>query len=204
MIVALSFFCLLSSSLVGAVSTDEIDAYINQVLKARNACGPTSVWYVLRRMGYPVNLAEIWGEASIEDKGVRVSDLLALFQAHGVSATALHGERARLDTLPIPSILIIDDQHCIVYEGFDSENNTVRYYEPAMGRIRTVPREEVQRHWSGDAIVFQSPLLSLRSFGAVAFIGFIGILGAASILQRLWFRVRPLAAPSATSGVVQS
>jgi hypothetical protein len=198
----LSLWCLFGTPLAGAVSSDDIDAYIGQVLKARKSCGPTSVWYCLRRLGHPVKLQEIWREASIEADGVRVGDLLGLFQSRGITAQALRGDPSRLETLPTLAILIIDDQHCIVYEGLDPENNMVRYFEPALGQIRSVPREEVQRHWSGEAIVLQLPLLSLRAFGAVAFMGFAGIISAAAALQWLWFPGRTFSTPAADGATV--
>ncbi len=159
------------------VSTENIDSYVNMVVRARKACGPTSVWYCLRRLGHDAQLTALWQEAKIEADGTSLQNLLDLLHAHGVSAQAVAGDPSKLADLPAPAILVVDDAHCVVYEGFESDGTGVRYFEPSVGKVRTVPWEEMQRHWTGEAIVFRPPALPRGKFLL------FGLCGAACVLM---------------------
>jgi hypothetical protein len=73
-----------------------------------------------------------------------------------------------LGTLPIPSIIIVDRTHVVVYQGLSADGDVVRFFEPATGQLLTAPREKVVRSWTGEAIVFDGPRLSPAAFWAIA------------------------------------
>jgi hypothetical protein len=107
-----------------SISTEELNAYAAQVVRARNACGPTAVWYCLRRLGHDVTLADVWRQADIGADGTSLQNLLDLLHAHGAPARALVGDPQRLDTLPPLSILVIGGTHCVVFEGLAGVSGT--------------------------------------------------------------------------------
>ncbi len=193
MIPALHFAFLLCIGQTDSVSTDELDGYIEQVVKARKACGPTAVWYCLCRLGQKPKLAEVWSQANIEENGTSIQNLLELFNSCNVPAHALVGDPRRLDDLPVPGILIVDDTHCIVFDGLEPDGQKVRYFEPALGEMRSVSRELIESHWSGEAIVFQRPMLSRRGFGATIFLATLAFLSFAAATRWLVSHRRPLA-----------
>lgn len=165
------------------VSTDNIDAYVGLVVKARQACGPTSVWYCLRRLGHNVRLTDLWQEATIKADGTDLQSLLDLLHAHGVSAQAVAGDPSRLADLPVPAILVVDDAHCVVYEGLESDGAGVRYFEPSVGKVRAVPWEEMQRHWTGEAIVFGPPALPRGKFVICGLVGAACVFAPAAVFR---------------------
>lgn len=162
-----------------SVSTEAIDAYADRVSKARKACGPTAVWYCLRRLGHETRLADLWEQAQVGPDGVSLQKLLDLLRSRGVSARALVGDRHRLEDVPVPAIVVVDQTHCVVYEGVEPGGQQVRFFEPASNQMRLVSRETFQRHWSGQVIVFEPPTLSPRAFTAVALLGMVGAVGLA-------------------------
>src|SRR5216683_3587683 len=158
---------LIYSGQLGSVSTDELEEYTDQIVMARQACGPTAVCYCLRRFGNTTTLSEVWRQAKINEKGASLEELLDLFSSYNISARALAGDASGLDDLAVPSILIVNDVHCVVFEGLVDGGQTVRFFEPAEGKIRTISRPAMERQWSGEVIVFTRPALSHHGFWAL-------------------------------------
>ncbi len=188
--------CSLGIGSPDAVSTENLDLYVEGVAKSRKACGPTAAWYCLRRLGYDVRLKDVWQQAQFGPDGMSMADLLELFHSRGVAAQAMVSTPRRLETLPIPAILVIDQKHCIVYEGIEPDGQTVRYFEPSTGQMRRASRSAFYRQWSGEVIVFESPSLSPRAFAFVVLLGAAGTLGLATASLRLWSHRRPATAIS--------
>ncbi len=191
MIKVLILSCGLCCGSLGEVSTENIDSYVDMVVKARKACGPTSVWYCLRQLGHRVQLVDLWRESKIEADGTNLQDLLNLLHAHGVSAQAIASDPPSLKNLPVPSILVVDDAHCIVFEGLEPDETRVRYFEPSVGKVRTVSCDEMQRHWTGEAIVFGPPALSGGRFALFGLFGVACALMPPALLHWRKFLFQP-------------
>ena len=137
-----------------ALSTDRLDEYVAQIQKARKSCGPTAVWYCLRRFGCDERRDELCRQADTNSAGTSLQSLLDLCRARGVNARVIQGVPANLESLPAPSILIVDERHCVVFEGLTADGQSVMIFEPTEGRRLTVSRANAEQHWTGQAIVF--------------------------------------------------
>ncbi len=168
---ALILICYACGSGIEPVTSDTVDAYIQRVIQARRACGPTCVWYCLRRFEQKADLRELWDQASIEKEQTSLQDVLKLLESRGQTGIALKFDPAHLDRVPVPAILLANESHCVVYEGLEPEGETARYFEPSTGEMRRVTRRGLLKEWSGEAIVFERPPLSRIAFGLVALIG---------------------------------
>jgi ABC-type bacteriocin/lantibiotic exporter with double-glycine peptidase domain len=162
------------------VSTEELDRYVERAKKQQNACGPTAVWRCLRIMGHKVPLSELWANSAIDEDGTSLEELDRLSNSYGVSAQALASSSPNVDDLHVPAILIINDSHCIVFEGFEAEGQKIRYFEPAQGKIKTISREALMRQWSGKAIVFWRPALSRQGFTGMTILVALATVGLAA------------------------
>src|SRR5262249_52533834 len=143
----------------------------------------------LRLYGYSVPLSEVWAKSSIEEDGTNLEELVRLANSYGQPAQALASSKPNLDDLYVPTILVVGDSHCIVFEGFEPGGQRVRYFEPAQGKIKTISRQGLERQWSGKAIVFARPALSSRGFIAIMILAAIATIGMATgskflIIQR--------------------
>jgi hypothetical protein len=117
------------------------------------------------------------GEAKLNDKGINVKNLLHLIQSFAPSTNpkALVGQSEDLESLPVPSILLIDN-HCVVYDGFDRDTGKVRIFEPVTRKVALEPAKQVHRFWGGEVICFADPQMLPRAY--VAAIAFVAILVA--------------------------
>lgn len=163
------------------LSTDDLDEYVRKVERSRLNCGPTCVWYCLRMFGHPADREELCREADIGPAGTSLHKLVELFGRRGVSARTITTPANTLHTLAVPSILVVDRGHAVVYLG-TAADGTVTLFEPADGKRLTAPREKVERNWSGEAVVFQDPappLAFVLSVAAAVAAGvvLVGVLG---------------------------
>lgn len=147
------------------ISSEDLDAYAEQVKKVRRACGPIAVCYCRNRFGNPVKPAEVIARADLGADGVRVIDVVSLFESYGVKAIPLRSETPTYKSLPCPCILIIDSRHCIVYEGVDARGD-VRFFEPKDGQHKTTTTGLLSPHWTGEVIAFEPLAMSWSSFAA--------------------------------------
>lgn len=174
------------------VPSDELDAHLRQAEMDRKSCGPRAAWHCLRRFGRDVSFDDVSRDVGHTEKGTRLDDLVAGLRKNGLPARAVVCEPAQLAELPVPSILVIDDSHCIVYEGFEADGKTVRYYEPAHRQYKTASAGAFLRDWSGKAIVFEEPQLSPVWFAALAAVAAAGTCLSCALAAGLW---RSWAAP---------
>ncbi len=159
----------------GSLSSEELDNRVTAIVSARRRCGPTAVWYCLRRLGRDVRVQEVFDRVAVGSEGVSAQALLDLCSSFGAPAKGVFGSRQNIESLPIPSILIIDSRHCVVYEGISPSGQEVRVFEPTNAGLRTVSMEVVQRQWTGEAIVFSEPQMSLAAFMCVIFASMVGL-----------------------------
>ena len=172
-----------------AISSDDLDAYVDTVLKARKACGPTSAWYFLRRYGKTVKLADLWQSAHMDASGTGLEEVLRLIQMHGVQARGFRMKIDDIRSLPVPAIVVLDESHCVVFEGFEPKGDHIRYYEPATGQLLTAPVEALRTHWTGELIACEPPGLSRVAFVCFLLLGILAVLSPIA-LAGVW-RNRP-------------
>lgn len=55
-----SVLCCLTLGSTGPVTSDDLGQLSDRVIQARKACGPTAVWYCLRRFGREAPVGEVW------------------------------------------------------------------------------------------------------------------------------------------------
>src|SRR5205085_4926983 len=97
-----------------------------------------------------------------------------------------------LDSLPVPSIIVVQEGHCIVYQGPAEDGERVRVFEPGSGRVMTPHRETILRAWNGEAIVFDGPRPSAAAFWlAAAAVALATALLTTGALRRWGARGRP-------------
>lgn len=147
----ITYICVLSAAPV--LPSADIDAYAAKVRANRVACAPISAWYCLRRLGHHVDRQEVLDGAMLGEDGIGAHDLLSLCERFGLHPRAVAGSPDRLAELPIPSILIIDDQHCVVYDGMVG-SDAANVFEPITQRSGVEKTEWLLDHWTGEAIIF--------------------------------------------------
>jgi ABC-type bacteriocin/lantibiotic exporter with double-glycine peptidase domain len=59
-----------------------------------------------------------------------------------------------LRRLPCPSIVILFDSHAVVFEGYNSRENVVRFFETTRHELQEAPLEAFLAVWTRQAIVF--------------------------------------------------
>ena len=91
--------------------------------------------------------------AKLAEDGMSAHDVIELCQSLGQHPRAIVGPVSALAELPVPSILVIDDRHCVVYDGMDGPTHA-RIFEPVTLRSGLESREWLSQHWTGEAIVF--------------------------------------------------
>jgi len=178
------------------VPTDRLDDVLRRERAARKACGPRAVWHCLRRLGVAASFDAVCDEVGLDEQGSTVDRLVEAFRRRGLPAQVVEGPTSRLHELPVPSILVVNKSHVIVYEGPDPDGDGVRYYETATRSMKTATRGAFERDWSGVAIIFESPQLSVSSFVLLAATAAVAVMllgGAAHVLS--WPR-RQIAPPA--------
>jgi ABC-type bacteriocin/lantibiotic exporter with double-glycine peptidase domain len=165
----------------GGLSTDDLDEYVRQMERAKLNCGPTCVWYCLRMLGHEADRDTLCRVADIGPTGTSLQKLVELCGRRGVTAKTITTPPNTLHTLAVPSTLVVDRGHAVVYLGTDPDG-TVSFFEPADGQRKTAPREKVERNWSGEAVVFEDPapppafVLSVAAVAATAVV-LVGMIG---------------------------
>jgi len=171
------------------ITSEMLDAYEAAWRTSRKACGPVAVSYCLQRFGRAGSPAELAAQIEFGPDGVAASDLLTVAAKYGMSARALAGDPTNYEALPVPSILILDSRHCVVYEGANA-NGQIQIFEPADGQRKEAIRERLSKRWTGEVIVFDTPALSWFGFSAWAIVAMCGVLLSAKtgsiLLNRRW------------------
>lgn len=166
-VVGLKYSLVLLSAQGSGLSTANLDAYVRHVIVARKNCGPTAVWYCMKQLKIDASHADLCREAGIGADGTSLQSLIDLCGARGLKARGIVCAPPNVDLLPVPSIIVVDGTHCVVYQGVASDGRTVTYFEPSERQLRTASRDRVERNWTGAAIMFERPGLSIASFWIV-------------------------------------
>lgn len=162
------------------VGTEAVITAADQLARRNKSCGPLAGYYCARRLGRDVDYAEFARTAAVEDDGVSLDDVHRLLAEAGIRSEVVRCDPGRLESLPLPAILVIRPAHCVVLDGWDAETGRARVFEPASQKVHTVPAEAIRRAWTGTAIVFDEPRISRREFAATAALAALGVVLAAA------------------------
>ncbi len=180
----------------GSVSSEDLDHQFRDIRRARNLCGPRAAWWCLRRTGRPVEWEEVLSRSRVDEDGMNLEEIQALFASFGVPVRCLVGEASRLHSLPLPCLVVLRSRHCVALERIDKNEGRATFFEPAQGELLTAPLAALESQFSGEVIVVDDPGVSLAGY-----LG--GIAGGALAIVALWgtagflLRRRPKGVPSA-------
>jgi ABC-type bacteriocin/lantibiotic exporter with double-glycine peptidase domain len=184
---------------ISSLSSSDLDAYLGVVRKQRMQCGAIAAWYCLQRLGQKAGPEDILKLAHIEANGTSLRNLLNVFDMYGVPAQAIVVKGKEIDTLPVPTILVIGGVHCVVYEGKDQFSGQIRILEPTSCRVKLVSPYALEQEWTGEAIVFAPRLVSWVEFVSLTILSMTAtaLAAASPRLLRAW---RELATGGAAGG----
>jgi len=111
-------------------------------------CGAACTGMVCRAFGHNVSMTAIRYAVGTDTEGTTLRGLVRGGQEIGLDVRAIKSSVDRLDSLPLPAIIHWEGRHWIVLHHV--EDQRVQVADPARGR-RTLPREDVEEHWSGYA-----------------------------------------------------
>jgi HlyB family type I secretion system ABC transporter len=114
-------------------------------------CGAASLGMICRYFGRRVSLPRIRLLAHTAHDGTSLKALCHAATELGLAARAVKVSPGNLDRMPVPAIVHWEGNHWIVL--VHAGRRSVRVADPAVG-LRTVPREEFARKWSGYAALF--------------------------------------------------
>jgi len=163
-----------------AVEIDEagILSQIDNRLTRLDSCGPVSLWYCLKWYGRPEHVHDLINGIPKVPGGVQIEKLAEVSNQRGLPCNIVKHLSSDIATLPVPSILVINDKHCVVYLGVDRKTDDYLIFEPLNGRQGTEQRSNLEAAATGIALVF-SPLPSTfhaMEYGAIGSL-FLLLLG---------------------------
>lgn len=172
------------------VTSDDLEHLSRSLLHREKACGPICLAYCIGRLsGDRILPSSISGEATWQEEGVAISELLRLARVHGLNPTLIRDPRRNLRSLRAGSILIIRGDHCVVFEGL--EDNSVAIFDPVRNKVSSHPVETLMVQWNGEAIVFYDlpPPMHRQIMPALA-VGGLVFAGLILLRRTLQFRRR--------------
>jgi len=164
----------LSSSYGGSRSLSEVLRKIDDTERIYDArtrtCGPDSVRVLCDMVGAPCateGFSRILGS-----EGVKVSDLIDVTR-RDCQINLVAQRYADSNALPIPSILILDDSHCVVAVG--RIHGELAIFDPA-GRGSRLMSAVDKEDWDGAALVRHTGISSIQGIGVVSLAAMFGIM----------------------------
>ncbi len=137
------------------IPSNQLAERVDKIQQELAECGPIALCLCLNHFGHDVNRATLIEAVAIEPGGVPLSEILRLAQEYEGSAEAVLFDPPHLMHVPTPSILILEDVHCVVYCGEGDFAGQVKIFDPQDERVRTMCSASVLRKWDGKAIVFR-------------------------------------------------
>lgn len=164
------------------VSSEELARRVDELTLQRNACGPTCLWYCLRWHGKDVKLADVVNSSKIQAAGTDLADLARQSRELDLFCRPIQFETSHLSDLPVPSILVVNDNHSIVYLGRAEAEGQCQIFEPLSGQQGLESLETLQGVCTGVALIFQPE----KHESAMTNIGF-AVSGIALVVLAIWF-----------------
>jgi len=114
-------------------------------------CGAASLAMVLAYHGHHASLPEVRQACGVSRDGANALAIVRAARGYGLDAKGAKPAMEQLSQLPLPAILHWDFNHFVVLERLTKTKAFL--VDPACGR-RTMPMEEVGRHFTGVALIF--------------------------------------------------
>lgn len=135
------------------VSSVDLDAFLDRAKAHQRECGPISVWYCLKRFGKSIEYERVINSTKMGAKGISLEEVRKLCDEFGLVGSCVELRSRELSRLPLTTIMVIDSNHCVVYEGIDA--GRVLLFEPSTGFWTRMAEQELHGRWTGHAIVFE-------------------------------------------------
>lgn len=178
------------SGVTGQVQQDDIERRLSEAQAHRKLCGPICLWYCLRQHGIDLPLSDVTQKAALTPYGMPFNDLVALSKRLGLAAHAVQFEPSEIASLPTPSIVVVNDSHCIVYLGQDRDVGTHMIFEPVTGVVGPEDDAVLRRAASGVAISFEAAAPRPATVCALIFLAAAQVLVAVSLVSHIARRRR--------------
>lgn len=114
-------------------------------------CGAASLTMVLAYHGHHASLPEVRQACGVSRDGANALAIVRAARGYGLDAKGAKPTMEQLTQLPLPAILHWDFNHFVVLERLTKTKAFL--VDPACGR-KTMPLEEVSRHFTGVALIF--------------------------------------------------
>jgi len=115
-----------------------------------NTCGASALAYLMTLLGdyiFPEDILAM--PATNHDLGYSMSELKHIAESRGFSADGFHGAWNDLPSVGEPPVLMhLTEQHYIV--GLGRSGNLFLYFDPALGKLVSTKRSEIEHVWSGN------------------------------------------------------
>lgn len=118
--------------------------------RRNNTCGPAALAMVLADHDVNVTEGELERQLPMHDDGASLRSLIVAAERYGVRLEAWRLRFDAIDSVHLPAILWIDDDHFVVLDSVRTDGVFVR--DPAKGRLRWT-REGLRSRWNGTAAV---------------------------------------------------
>jgi len=112
-------------------------------------CGAASLGMILGYFGKKVSLGELRDQCNVSRDGSNALDIFEAAKLYGLEGTAYEVAVQGLEELKSPAILLWENSHFVVLEGFSKKK--VYINDPAHGHVSYL-REAFTRHYSGIAL----------------------------------------------------
>jgi NHLM bacteriocin system ABC transporter peptidase/ATP-binding protein len=113
-------------------------------------CGPACLSTIFAHHGLRVSVQQIRERCGVGRDGLTGAGLKAAADAYGFTIAGWRVPAEALETLPVPSMIFVDQRHYVVLEGLTKRWAYLN--DPAVGRIR-LSRDEFRRRYSGIVLV---------------------------------------------------
>ncbi len=143
-------------------------------------CGPLSALRMLSLMGHKVHPRECLDQYQrANSEGVPLQEVVDLVRRFEENGRAVQMTDLRLDRVPLPSILLVNQgRHCVVLESLSEHAALI--WDPSDMRHKKLPQEILQSMWCGKAILTTKRIWSPAALALLA-VGHVGVVVSAGI-----------------------
>lgn len=153
-LVALLFFSPLRGHTASGPRTRDAALPIEAAWQSGSACGPNTLYCMLRAKGKPVEYRELFVYLSPPEEGSSLEELRLAAEHWGLSLRSYKTNRGGFDDLKTPFIAHTEDRglkHYVLVTGTSADGG-VELFDPETAARSTMPSDEFYRMWTGYAL----------------------------------------------------
>lgn len=117
-------------------------------------CGPAALKMVFDHYALPSTLSELERRLGTTSAGTTMLHMREVAEQGGLRVEAWRLTPADLSRVPLPAIVLINENHYVVVVGLNSDEVAVK--DPASG-VLGWRKEAFFHHWKGEILIFHSP-----------------------------------------------